>query len=128
MNQYLGWLLAGIGLLAGWRSYGWQGLVLAVTLIVFWLLLQFNRALRVMKNAAGAPVGHVESAVMLHSRLQRGMPMVQVVTMTRSLGRKLAAVPDTWTWGDAGGATVTLVFDGGKLKQWTLGRGEPGAG
>ena len=122
MNRSLGWLLTAVALFAGWRAYGGPGLVLAVTLIVFWLVLQFNRALRVMKNATGAPVGRVESAVMLHSRLHRGMPMVQVVTLTRSLGRKLTTGPDTWAWGDAGGAKVTLVFDGGKLTQWTLGR------
>jgi hypothetical protein len=128
MNRFVGALLAVLALGAGWSAYGWQGLVLAGTLIVFWLVLQFGRALRVMKNAASAPLGHVGSAVMLHSKLQRGMPMLQVVSLTRSLGRKLAAEPETWAWGDAGGATVTLVFDGGRLRDWTLGRGPEGAG
>ncbi len=122
MNPIVGWALAGAALLAGWQSYGWHGLVLAVTLIVFWLVLQFNRALRIMKNAASAPVGHVNSAVTLHSKLQVRMTLMQVVAMTHSLGRKLEAEPETWAWSDAGGATATLVFVGGKLERWALSR------
>ncbi len=122
MNPIVGWALAGAALFAGWLSYGWQGVVLAVTLIVFWLVLQFNRALRVMKNAASAPVGHVNSAVTLHSKLQAHMTMMQVVALTRSLGRKVSAQPETWAWGDAGGAAVTLIFAGGKLDRWALSR------
>ena len=124
MNPIAGWLLAVIALLAGWQSYGWQGLALAVTLITFWLVLQFIRAIRVMKNAAGAPVGHVDSAVMLHSRLRAGMTLVQIVATTRSLGRKVAVEPETWAWSDAGDATVTLVLVGGKLRDWALSRRE----
>jgi phosphatidylglycerophosphate synthase len=126
MNPSIGWALAAAALFAGWQGYGWQGLVFAVTLIVFWLVLQFNRALRVMKNAASAPVGHVPSAVMLHSRLQPRLTLMQVVALTRSLGRKLSAEPETWAWSDAGGATVTLIFGRGKLERWSLSRAEPG--
>jgi hypothetical protein len=122
MNQSVGWALAGAALFAGWQAYGWQGLVFAITLIVFWLVLQFNRALRIMKNAASAPVGHVDSAVMLHARLQPRMTLMQVVALTRSLGRKLNDEPPTWAWSDAGGATVTLVFGGAKLERWALSR------
>ena len=42
-----------------------------------------------MRLAAGAPVGHVHSAVMLHAGLGAGMPMMDVVKLTRSLGRKV---------------------------------------
>ena len=122
MNPTVGWALAGVALFAGWQGYGWQGLIFAISLIVFWLVLQFNRALRIMKNAASAPVGHVESAVMLQSRLQPRMTMMEVVALTRSLGRKLSDEPQTWAWSDAGGATVTLVFGGAKLERWALGR------
>lgn len=128
MNRPLGWLLAVLAVASGWFAYGWPGVVLAFTLIVFWLLLQFNRALRVMKNAASAPVGHVDSAVMLHSKLQQGMTMLQVVGLTRSLGRKLPAtdsadpIEERWTWGDAGGAHATLRFHDGRLVEWALGR------
>jgi hypothetical protein len=128
MNRTLGWLLAALAVATGWFSYGWPGVVLAFTLIVFWLLLQFNRALRVMKNAASAPLGHVGSAVMLHSKLQRGWTMLQVVALTRSLGRKLATgegdptTTERWVWADAGGAHVTMRFDDGRLIEWSLGR------
>ncbi len=122
MNPVVGWALALAALFAGWQSYGWQGLVFSITLIVFWLVLQFNRALRVMKNAASAPLGHVKSAVMLNAKLEPRMTMLQIVALTRSLGRKLQAEPETWAWSDVGGATVTLVFKGGKLDSWALTR------
>lgn len=131
MDRSLGWLLAALAVASGWLAYGWPGVVLAFTLIVFWLLLQFNRALRVMKNAASAPVGHVDSAVMLHSKLQRGLTMLQVVVLTRSLGRRQAAgtgagpAEERWAWSDAGGASVTLRFNGGRLVDWELGRADP---
>jgi hypothetical protein len=130
MNPIVGWGLALIAVAAGWQAYGWQGVVMAVSVIVFWLLIQFSRALRVMKNAGEAPVGHVGSTVMLNSKLSEGLTMMQVVTMTRSLGRKVV-VPgagpqaDTWAWADDGGSEVTLEFKGGKLAKWTLVRPPP---
>ena len=57
---------------AGWFSYGWPGVALAATVVVFWLLLQFSRAMRVMRNAAERPVGHVDDAVTFNARLRRG--------------------------------------------------------
>ncbi len=124
MNPIVGWALAIAALVAGWQGYGWQGLVFSFSLIVFWLVLQFNRALRVMKNAAHAPVGHVKSAVMLHSKLRNKLTLMQVVSLTRSLGLKLRAEPETWAWSDSGGATVTLVFARGKLASWALTRAQ----
>jgi len=125
MNPIVGWGLAVIAVAAGWKVYGWQGVVMAVSVVVFWLLIQFSRALRVMKNAGEAPVGHVGSTVMLNSKLSAGLTMMQVVTMTRSLGRKVVvpgAEPqaDTWAWADDGGSEVTLEFKRGKLATWTL--------
>ena len=118
----LGWGLAVLAIAVGYAGWGWRGVVLGVTVIVFWLLLQFSRSLRVLKNAGRAPVGHVDSAVMLHSRLKAGMPMLQVLTLTRSLGRRLSETPERWAWADAGGARVELRFEGGKLQSWTLRR------
>jgi len=122
MSPILGWSLAAIFVAVAWRQYGWQGVAFAAAAIVFWLLLQFNRALRVMKRAADAPVGHVGSAVMLNAKLKSGMPMIQVVPLTGSLGRKLSGSPETWVWRDDGGSSVTLVFDKGRLASWTLER------
>ena len=50
MNPWLGWALAAAALFLGWRSYGWPGVALAFSVIVFWLLLQFNRSIRVMRT------------------------------------------------------------------------------
>ena len=123
MNAAVGWGLALVGLVAGYMAYGWQGVLTAVTMTVFWLLLQFSRSLRVMRGAAGRPVGHVDSAVMLQSKLQPGMPMLKIVTLTRSLGTKVADKPETYRWHDIGGDAVRVELDNGRCARWTLERG-----
>ena len=122
MNSRLGGLLAALAFAAGWLAYGWQGLLMAATLSVFWLLLQFSRALRAMKNAADSPLGFVASAVMFQSRLKPGLAMLQVVALTHSLGRKLGASGDVWRWADGAGNGVTLTFTDGRLTAWVLER------
>ena len=122
MNPWVGWGLAFAALVAGWFSYGWSGLALAFTVIVFWLVLQFNRSVRVMRDAADSPVGTVPSAVMLHSKLQPGLPMLQIVKLTKSLGRRVGAAPEAWAWADASGAEVRIVFDHGRCASWALNR------
>jgi hypothetical protein len=100
--------------------------VLALTVIAFWLLLQLSRTLREMRKAAGAPVGHVESAVMLHSKLRKGMTLAQILALTGSLGERVEPPPagadDGWRWSDAGGASVTAALVGGHLRNWALAR------
>lgn len=118
----LGWALAVAAIAAGYMNWGWPGVLLGVTVIVFWLLLQFSRSLRVLQRAGRAPVGHVGNAVMMQSKLRQGMPLMQVLQLTKSLGQKLAEVPETWGWTDAGGDQVRLVFEGGRLQSWTLER------
>ena len=122
MNSSLGWLLVALALAAGWTAYGWRGLLMAATLTVFWLLLQFSRALRAMKTAADSPLGFVASAVMFQSRLKPGLAMLQVVALTHSLGCKLGASGDVWRWADGAGNSVTLTFTDGKLTAWVLER------
>jgi hypothetical protein len=126
MNPVASWSLAAAALVAGWLAYGWQGLVLAVTLIAFWLLLQFSRALRAMRKAAGAPVGRVASAVMLHSRLRKGITLVQVLALTGSLGERVEpaaeGVDESWRWCDEGEASVTVNLCGGRAVSWQLTR------
>jgi hypothetical protein len=119
-NPLLGWALAAVAVAAGYIGYGWRGLVLALTVVVFWLLLQFSRALRVLRNAAGAPVGSVASAVMFNSRLQRGQRLTDVLKLTGSLGRKVAAEPETWAWADGGGDEVQVTLVAGKVSDWRL--------
>ncbi len=135
---------------AGGWYYGWQGVVMAFTVTVFWLLLQFGRALRVMKNATEKPVGHVASAVMFQTKLLRQMTMLQVVGLTKSLGQKVgnASVTDgnvsdanatdanvndhtnsgndIWRWTDPAGDSVVLSFTQGKLTAWDLQRARAG--
>lgn len=120
MNPVIGWALAALfAALAGY-SYGWQGLLFAASAIVFWLLLQFSRSLRVMKNAGAVPVGSVDSAVMLNARLKPGMTLLQVIALTKSLGRRLDEAGDAWAWADAGGSVVELHFAAGRLARFTL--------
>ena len=122
MNPVLGWGMAAVAVVAGWYSYGWPGVALAASVIVFWLLIQFNRSLKVLRNAGSAPVGHIDSAVMLNAKLQAGMPMIKVVALTKSLGRRVSDTPERWAWADAGGSEVVLSFDKGICKSWVLNR------
>ncbi len=118
----IGWALAVAAVAVGYVGYGWRGVLLAITVVVFWLLLQFSRALRVMRLAAQAPVGQVPSAVMLHAKLHPGMPLMAVIKLTRSLGRKVRDEPETFAWRDESGAEVEIEFDGGRCRSWRLAR------
>lgn len=124
----VGWLLAAAAIGGGWAMYGWQGALLGFTVVVFWLLLQFSRALRVVRKAAEAPLGSVRSAVMLAARLKQGMTMARVLALTRSLGVRLKTLAaggveeEVWRWEDAGGVGVRLVFRAGRLVRWDLER------
>jgi hypothetical protein len=125
MNPALGWALAALFAALAWQQYGWQGLIFAITAIVFWLLLQFNRALRVMKNASHAPVGRIDSAVVLHAKLKPGMTLLQVLALTKSLGRKVSADPERFEWADASGASVVVTMTRGHCTDWELRRVAP---
>ena len=118
----VGWALAVVAVAVGYTSYGWPGVALAVSVIVFWLLLQFSRALRAMRTAADRPVGHVDSAVMLQSRLHAGMPLAQVMKLTRSLGEKRGDAPERYAWRDAGGDEVIVEMKDGRLSRFQLQR------
>ena len=122
MNAVVGWLLATGAVALGSRQWGWPGVALAVTLIVFWLLLQFSRALRALRKAGRAPVGEIDNAVMLHARLQRGQRLPQILALTRSLGIKRGDDPEAFEWRDAGGDGVRIELVGGKLTRWELQR------
>jgi hypothetical protein len=132
MSSALGWAMAVLGTALGWHAYGWRGVALAVSVIVFWLLLQFSRTLRVMRAAGQAPVGHVANAVMLHARLRPGLRLLEILALTRSLGEKLGDDPERYAWCDAGGDRVTLELESGRLARWQLDRapapGDAGTG
>jgi hypothetical protein len=124
MNIWIGSVLALAALLIGGWLFSWQGVILALSGITFWLLMQFTRLMRVMKAATDAPIGHIESAVMLNAKLAIGMKMSDLIPLTRSLGKKLTDKPETYGWLDAGGVRVEVVLEGGKVARWTLLRPE----
>ena len=122
MNAKLGWGLAVLSVAMGYWFFGWRGVALAGSGMVFWLLLQFSRSMRVMRTAASSPIGSVPSAVMLHARLQLGMPLMKILLLTRSLGEKRADDPETFRWTDGAGDSVTVVLHDGRCTAWTLSR------
>nr|WP_316642395.1 hypothetical protein [uncultured Roseateles sp.] len=128
MNTWIGWSLAIAAVVAGWFAWGWQGVVLAVSLVAFWLLLQFSRVMRLLQKAGNAPKGKVASAVMLHTKLREGMKLMDVIAIARSLGLRVSDTPEVWRWEDEGGVSVELEFAGGRCVRHTLKRpDEPAA-
>lgn len=110
-------------LAAASHFYGWAGVALALGALVMWLLLHFTRLLQVLRRAAQRPIGHVDSAVMLHAKLQPGMSLLHVVALTRALGELRSAPggqPECYRWSDASQSQVNCEFRDGKLQQWTL--------
>jgi hypothetical protein len=118
MNPWIGAALALLALILGGALLGWQGVIFAMTGIVFWLLLQISRLMRVMKVAGAAPVGSVGNAVMLAAKLHAGMKLVDLIALAGSLGKKQA--PETFAWRDAGGDVVEVKLVKGKLAEWRL--------
>jgi hypothetical protein len=132
VNAILGWALAAGAIAAGWLAWGWPGVALGVTVVVFWLLLQFSRTLRVLRIAAQRPVGTVDSTVMLQARVRPGMRLLEILPLTRSLGRRIDERPDaqreTWAWADAGGDEVRVTLMHGRVSEVHLHRAAaPGA-
>jgi hypothetical protein len=123
-------LAALAALVLSYRHYSWPGVALVGGGLVMWQLLHFTRMLQVLKRAANRPIGHVDSAVMLHSKLRPGVPLLHVVAMTRSLGQLESpkdTQPERFRWSDTSGSSVLCVFLGGKLQSWELFRPEPPA-
>jgi hypothetical protein len=108
---------------AAWQSFGWKGLLLAALMISFWMLLHFSKLMRVMRTAAHRPMGHVIDAGALQRRLRVGMPLVDVIRLTQSLGQ-LRSPPDQepqhMTWGDELGHVVACTFVQGQLTAFEL--------
>jgi hypothetical protein len=110
---------------AGYHSYGWPGVALVAGGLVMWQLLHFTRMLQVLKRAADRPVGYVDSAVMLHAKLHKGLPLLHVVALTRALGRLESPAglqPERYSWTDASQSLVQCDFSAGKLIDWQLTR------
>ncbi len=123
--------LGGVALVAlGYHYGGWGGVAMTAGALVMWVLLHFTRLMRVLQRAAQRPVGYVDSAVMLNAKLKRGMTLMHVIAMTRSLGQLRSekdAQPEVFRWTDTSGSHVTCEFANGRLAAWRLERPEPPA-
>ena len=111
------------GAALAYRSYGWAGIAVVVTFLVFGIMLHFTRLMTILKRAANRPIGHVDSAVMLNAKLKPGATLMHVVAMTRALGLLKSAKdvqPEVFEWKDAGDSVVTCTFVGGKLSHHGL--------
>ncbi|MFM8575178.1 MAG: glycerate kinase [Limnohabitans sp.] len=111
--------------IGAWRQFGWPGIAMAAGGVVMWVLLHFTRLMHILKKAAERPIGHVASAVMLNAKLRKGMTLMHVIAMTRSLGALQTPKdeqPEVFHWTDNGQSTVACTFLGGKLQAWTLTR------
>jgi hypothetical protein len=120
------WVAVALVTAMAWHQWGWAGLALATGAVVFWLLLHFNRLMLVVRRASRRPIGQVDSAVMLHARLRKGLSVLQVVGLARALGEPLSEDLDAPTlryrWRDASGSVVACTFHHGKLTEWDLTR------
>jgi hypothetical protein len=116
--------IGGVAVMAvAYQKYGWPGVVAVSGAIVMWMLLHFTRMLTVLKRAAHQPMGYVGSAVMLNAKLRKGVNLLHVMALTRSIGllqTEKDAQPEIFRWQDAGGSHVTCTFMNGKLQSWEL--------
>ena len=111
--------------IGAWRQFGWAGIALAAGGVVMWILLHFTRLMTILKKASQRPIGHVASAVMLNAKLKKGMSLMHVIALTKSLGALQTAKdeqPEIFHWTDAVQSTVACTFVSGKLLDWTLTR------
>jgi hypothetical protein len=109
----------------GWYSGGGAGVALVVTGMVMYALIHLNRMMAVLRRTANRPKGRVDSAVMLNTKLKRGVNLLHVMAMTNSIGESLSpegADPEIFRWTDESGSSVTCEFTGGRLTGWTLDR------
>jgi hypothetical protein len=115
-----------IAFIAGaWHQYQWAGVAIASGAVVMWILLHFTRMVTVLSRAGNRPIGHVASAVMLNAKLKKGVNLMHVIAMTKSLGERLSAEneqPEIFKLTDTGDSFVTSNFQSGKLKAWELTR------
>jgi hypothetical protein len=111
-----------------WQQYQWAGVAVASGAVVMWILLHFTRMVTVLSRAGNRPVGHVGSAVMLNAKLKKGVNLMHVIAMTKSLGQRLSPEnnqPEVFKWTDQGESFVTCTFKDGKLTEWAMTRPEP---
>ena len=117
------WVVGAAFLALSYQKYGWPGVAVVLGGIVFWMLLHFTRMMTVLKRASNTPIGYVGSAVMLNAKLKKGVNLLHVMALTRSIGllqTEKDAQPEIFRWQDSGGSHVTRTFMSGKLQSWEL--------
>jgi len=127
MNARNLWLPLGLAglLFLSFRAFGWWGFSLVSSGVMFWLLLHTTRLMRTMGRAAEQPIGVVASAVMFQSQLHLGVPLLQVIELSGSLGKLVSSPreqPEVFTWHDASGDCVSCTFLDGRLTNWAIKR------
>lgn len=122
-GRSFGTILAGSALLIGWFLYGWQGVVLSITIIVFWMIIQFNQATRTLRSAAQQPKGQIDSIVRVQSRLAHGMTMAEVLRITGSLGLPTER-RNEWLWRDAAGHEIAVTLRRDVVVRWAVARAD----
>jgi hypothetical protein len=126
VSGLVGWSLAASAIAIGYLTQGWRGVLLAFSVIVFWLLLQLGRGVRVLRVASSRPVGSVDSAVQLHAGLQPRLRLVELLHRTRSLGlrRDASAGHERFEWIDSGGDRVVVTLARGRVVESALQRAD----
>ncbi|MDQ5896956.1 MAG: hypothetical protein RLZZ592_441 [Pseudomonadota bacterium] len=115
-------LLAAAALAVGGLTMGWRGVLLALTVIGFWMVLQFNRATRQVVNVANRPMGMVDSVITLQSQLAHGMSMSDVLAISGSLGQRVQGTNGDWMWRDSYGNEIVVTFRRDGVHRWHASR------
>ena len=114
-------------------SMQWLGVGMAVSAMVTWFLLHYTRLIHIFNRASKRPIGFVDRAVMMHVKIKKGMPLLKVSALTKSLGQKQGEMsnppidPEIYTWTDASNSVVRCEFVGGRLTTWELHRPQENA-
>lgn len=118
-----GGLLAGVAILGGGFLYGWRGVVLGLTIVVFWMILQFSQASRTLRHVAQTPKGRIDSVVRVQSRLAHGMTLGEVLAVTGSLGLP-TKIRDEYIWQDDTGHDIAITLRRGVVVRWAVTRAD----
>jgi len=122
-------------LVFAYQMYEWLGVAFLISGAVTWALLHYSRVVHVFKKAANRPIGYVDSAVMVYSKLKKGLSLLHVIALTKSLGKNQSAqvqgeqkfvVREIFEWTDGSDSTVRCTFDNGKLMSFDLSRPKSG--
>lgn len=115
-------------LVLAYHYYSWMGVAAAGGLLVMWAMLHFTRLMHILRRAAQRPIGYVDSAVMLNAKLKRGMTLMHVIAMTRSLGQlrtEKDLQPEVYRWTDSSDSWVDCTFAAGRLIGHEMQRPQP---